>query len=621
MPKSLSRAFLEYCLWCLTALVLVSLAPATATATATAAAAETSTTTGFELQVVAAPEIKSLLEHHLELASYRQQNDLSDLELDRLLDAAVEDARNLVATLGYFSPEIKASKTGSDESHARKLTITVAEGSPTLVSDIQIRFEGEITSNPFANGQMQQIREQLPLKAGQRFTQDRWDAAKNNALRQLTAERFPLGKIASSQADVDPYSHQAQLQITLDSGRAMNFGEIEVIGLNRYDAVMVRRIMQISAGAAYDHAQLVRAQQRLTDSGFFDLAVITPDTSGDGSLAPLKVRVREVPLQKLVLGVGMNTDEGLRFSAEHTNYKIPGIEWMAVTQLLVNRDTRSLGSELTSQPDDDNWRWVVSGEIKDQVIGSFDVLSQSVRTGRGQRGDHMDRNYYLQYDRAESATSDPSAPAISQSISANYAYTERNFDSITFPTRGWGLAAELGGGTTLAGQRQPYGRIYTRWLGFLPLGLTSDLNADSFVSRFGRMAFRLEGGSIIADSATSIPSTRLFLTGGDTSVRGYSYKEIGVPLPGGQITSGRNMAVASLEWQKPIFSNGVASSLESAVFIDAGSVADTVDSLSAKFGVGAGLRWRSPVGPLQIDLGYGVATERFRLHMNLGFSF
>ena len=35
----------------------------------------------------------------------------------------------------------------------------------------------------------------------------------------------------------------------------------------------------------------------------------------------------------------------------------------------------------------------------------------------------------------------------------------------------------------------------------------------------------------------------------------------------------------------------------------------------------AGVRWRSPVGPLQADLAYGVKTKEVRLHLRLGFSF
>ena len=51
------------------------------------------------------------------------------------------------------------------------------------------------------------------------------------------------------------------------------------------------------------------------------------------------------------------------------------------------------------------------------------------------------------------------------------------------------------------------------------------------------------------------------------------------------------------------------------------AVADRIGDLSPQVGVGAGVRWRSPVGPLQADLAYGVKTKEVRLHLRLGFSF
>jgi translocation and assembly module TamA len=57
------------------------------------------------------------------------------------------------------------------------------------------------------------------------------------------------------------------------------------------------------------------------------------------------------------------------------------------------------------------------------------------------------------------------------------------------------------------------------------------------------------------------------------------------------------------------------------VFVDAGAVADKPSQLKAKVGVGAGVRINSPVGPLQVDLAYGVQSKRFRLHLSVGFTF
>ena len=88
-------------------------------------------------------------------------------------------------------------------------------------------------------------------------------------------------------------------------------------GLSNYDAELVNRLARLSPGADYSQAELVAAQQRLTDSGYFDSAFITLDTAASADLAPLLVSLREAKRQKLVLGVGASTDYGARLSASH----------------------------------------------------------------------------------------------------------------------------------------------------------------------------------------------------------------------------------------------------------------------------------------------------------------
>ena len=132
---------------------------------------------------------------------------------------------------------------------------------------------------------------------------------------------------------------------------------------------------------------------------------------------------------------------------------------------------------------------------------------------------------------------------------------------------------------------------------------------------------RAQAGAVLAKDGVSLPSTLLFLTGGDASVRGYSYHSIGASEANGITTPGRYLAGASVEWQRPILIDGQPSEWESTVFIDAGAVADKASALKAKVGIGAGVRYRSPVGPLQLDLAYGLDTRNLRLHLSVGFTF
>lgn len=596
----------------------LSTGPGEAARTRSAAAQEP---VAFVLHVEAPDEIRTLLERHLELLRYRTLPDLSDSELERLLASAHDNARALVATLGYFSPDIAFARQAADSGAPaqRRLKLTVVPGEPTVVADVEFTFNGPIQSEPQAATQRRQMQDNWSLQPGMRFTQADWDSAKQQALRQLTAQRYPTGHLTDALADIDPESHSAHLSVTLDSGPEYLLGGLVVSGLERYDANLVRRLARLTPGTSYQQTLLVQAQQRLSDSGYFDAAFVALDTAGEPSNAPVQVQLREAKLQKLALGLGASTDGGARVSVEHTHHQVPGIGWRAVSKLLVDRETSSLGTELTSQPNDQLWRWATAAQVQNQKLGSFDVSSQSLRVGRSQSDAQFDQNYYLQYDRANTVASDTAAPTMAQALSANYAFTLRHFDSVPFPNRGWGLGVSLGGGATLGQPQYPYSRMLVRALGYLPLG--GGTRDSRSATRAGRLALRAETGAVFAQDAIPLPSTQLFLTGGDNSVRGYGYRDLGVRLPDGSVTAGRTLATASVEWQRPITSNGRLTDWESTVFVDAGAVADRVSALRAKVGVGVGARWKSPIGPLQIDLAYGVETERLRLHLNVGFNF
>jgi translocation and assembly module TamA len=57
------------------------------------------------------------------------------------------------------------------------------------------------------------------------------------------------------------------------------------------------------------------------------------------------------------------------------------------------------------------------------------------------------------------------------------------------------------------------------------------------------------------------------------------------------------------------------------VFVDAGDAAASFDELSPAVGLGVGVRWRSPVGPLRIDWAWGRETRKGRLHFSVGIAF
>jgi translocation and assembly module TamA len=84
------------------------------------------------------------------------------------------------------------------------------------------------------------------------------------------------------------------------------------------------------------------------------------------------------------------------------------------------------------------------------------------------------------------------------------------------------------------------------------------------------------------------------------------------------LVGGRAMVTSSLELAHPVWPT--LPMLWGAVFVDAGDAAQRFADLHPRIGYGAGLRYRSPVGPLRLDVAYGQHEKNWRVHFSVGIS-
>jgi translocation and assembly module TamA len=190
----------------------------------------------------------------------------------------------------------------------------------------------------------------------------------------------------------------------------------------------------------------------------------------------------------------------------------------------------------------------------------------------------------------------------SHALHLEYERTWRKVDSLVAPTRGFVVSSRVGGGPPGVSTRG-YGRAVVQYASYHPLDAANTIN------------LRAEAGAVLATARDGIPSALLFRTGGDTTVRGYAFESLGVKT-GDATLGGRYYAIASAEaihYFSPLW--GLAA------FVDAGNAGDDSSSLKPVLGYGAGLRIRSPIGPLRFDVAYGQETSEVRVHMSVGLSF
>jgi translocation and assembly module TamA len=324
------------------------------------------------------------------------------------------------------------------------------------------------------------------------------------------------------------------------------------------------------------------------------------------------VEVHESPRQAATLGLGVSANTGPRVSLEHVNRRLFGQAYTARNKLMLGRDEQAWNGEISTHADADARRWVVGGTV-DRLLTATDlVLSQRVRVGRSQENRGNDRLLFVETERDRECSRVANVSvgcADLDATSLNLHLTWRNLDNAVLPTQGYtlqwqgGLGLASGSGTQNGG----YARLYARATGYWPLGSSWYTQA------------RLEGGRVLSAGDVQVPDSQRFRAGGDDSVRGYPYRTLAPLKSDGSVTGGRMMWTGSVEVAHPFTAS--LPSVWWAAFLDAGRAANTVQDLSPALGYGLGLRWRSPVGPLRVDLAWGQELRKLRLHLSVGIAF
>lgn len=575
----------------------------------------------YRVEVQAPGPLRTLLETYLDLSRFQNApaaEGITPAELERLMRAAPAQARSLLETAGFFSADVTVER-GQAQGEVPLIRVIVVPGPQTTVAGFTLGAEGPLdvaakAGDAAALEELATLRRQWPLQPGTAFRQSAWTDAKNLTIAQLRSRGYAAAAWTETRARVDAPDNSVTLSAMIDSGPLFRFGEIRIEGLQRYDEDAVRKLAFFGTGAPYTEKALLDFQERVQRVGLFEGAAVELDANPEtASAAPVLVKLKELPLQQATAGIGYSANTGPRLTLEHTHRRVFGTRWIAKNKFELGAELKSWEGELMSHPLDGRYRNLVAGSAS-QLRAADEVRDAwSARVGRTQDTPRIERLYFVELTQARLAgalnSNDGSA------ASYNYHWVFRDIDSVLLPTRGLTTSAQAAvgyarGSETLLGQtetaRGPFGRAYLRLTWYQPIG-------DAWYA-----SFRGEAGEVFTRNVIGIPDTLLFRAGGDDSVRGYAYRTLG-PTTAGVVTSGRTLLTASAEIARPISARYPA--IWWAAFVDAGNAADRWTEMRPVFGYGLGVRWRSPVGPLRVDLAYGQETRKVRLHLSIGIAF
>jgi translocation and assembly module TamA len=554
------------------------------------------------VEVVAPDELKPLLMQHLDTARAARLGEKLDAEeIARLQRQSELTARELLATEGYFSPAVESAVEWLGDDW--RVDYRIDPGVRTQVRSVKLDFDGDLKTSTGKDKLREQITRSFSLKQGMPFRQADWETAKQVVLRSLLAGAYQTARIAASEARVDPASHAADLTLTVDSGPAFFYGEPVVSGSERYPESIARNLSPARPGQPYRQQDMLDYQAALEGSGYYAQATvrIEPDPALAAAV-PVQVEVVERKEKRFSVGAGVSTDTGARVQASwlHRDVLDRGLRLKLDARLETSRQTAA--AELAWPRNANGYENSVGLQLKQEDIEGQETRSTVLAAKRSRTRGQIETTLSLQYQTEEQTIANV-LDSSNQALTLNYAWTQRNVGRTFYPRRGHVLSLQAGGALDALLSDTSFVRLLGRHTQYFPVG------------KDGRLILRGEFGSVLADTRDGIPTDFLFRAGGDNSIRGYAYQSLGRSLSSG-VSSVRYLATGSAEYN--YFFNrewGMA------LFVDAGDAADSPGSLSPVFGYGFGARYSSPVGPVNLDLAYGEATDEFRLHFSLGVSF
>ena len=542
--------------------------------------------------------IEALLKAHLTIHEALDNPRLDQAEWLRLIQKTPQDAQDLLATEGYFSPDIRLVSSTQNEA-----VFVITLNTRTTVSVANLTFKGEV-SNATADHPptVEYLQQSWRLPVGQPFTQQAWSEAKGSILTTLLSERYPNAKLEQSQAAIDPKTHQAALSLTFDSGKSVRLGKLQIKGLKHYPPALVNNINPIKSGDVYQQSTLLQFQSTLQETGKFNrvsVSAATQTLSEDG-LADVIVDVQEREQKSVSIGVGGSTNTGARVVLNYTDRNLfqRGLLWD--TSLRLEQRLQAATSNIAFMTDANGYRDSINNSVvRTNVEGQITTaINNGVKRTWGNRSFEQFVGANLLY---EFLTIDGESTEFNKAATFAYGLNLRKLDNDLIPTKGIIFSSQF---QVAPIERLSDGRFLqsqAKLQGFYLLGEKTQF--------LGRLEVGLVSGSM------SVPATYLFRAGGDQSVRGYAFQSLGIK-EGDAILGGRVLLTGSTE-----IVQWLTSSWGAAAFVDFGNAANDWRDYEPAYGYGLGVRWRSPVGPVGADIAYGEETKDYRLHFNLGVSF
>jgi translocation and assembly module TamA len=520
---------------------------------------------------------------------------LSEALIRRHHQNAPEQIRKALEPFGYYRPQIESILEHDGNRWIARYMI--APGAPVRISEVRLEIDGPGASDPG----FQHWQANYPLSRGDVLSHRSYEDAKGRLLQMARERGYAEGRLVRHRVTVNLETMQADIDMRYATGPRYTFGEI-TIDQEDFDEGFLRRYLTFQTGDPYDAAQLLALRRALADSDYFERADVMPmhDLAEDGRI-PVHIVLRPRKRKLYTAGLGYSTDTGARGRL--------GFEERRANQYGHRYDTTLRVSEIQSgvsaryhvplaRPITDTLTY--SAIWLDEETDATDRTTASIGADVTMQAGRWLRSTGLTYEWERFTIADEEERSLL--LIPNVRWQRVSADQRILTRRGWIYSIGFRGASAAI------------------LSNTSFLQARSSgkyirgVTERTRVLLRAAGGASWTPEFTELPTSQRFFAGGDQSVRGYSYNSLGPEDDVGRVIGGRHLLVGSIEYEFAFLPRTSV-----AAFYDAGNAFNS-DDYDPQAGAGVGLRWKTPIGAIRLDVAQALSKDSrpWRLHLTLG---
>lgn len=328
---------------------------------------------------------------------------------------------------------------------------------------------------------------------------------------------------------------------------------------------------------------------------------VDPDPS-KADRVPVDVSVVERRPRDLAFGVGYSSNTGFRTEVSYRDRDLLDRAWDLRSAVRLEQRRQLAYADIYLPPRDNQFLDSFGVLLDKSNLAGLDQTRTAIGVKRTSTRGHLEQRLGLNLSR-EKVALDGEPQSVSKALVSSVGWTWRDVDDSFAPRKGQILQLDFAISEKALISDQRFIRTYAKYQQWIP------------VAKRDVLLLRAEIGQVLAPSIDGIPEDYLFRTGGSSTVRGYSYQSLGIQHPTG-VTGGMVMGVASAEYVHWTQANWGA-----AAFIDAGDAADDWNTYKVKQGFGVGGRYKTPAGPIALDLAYGKNIKKFRLDFSIAVAF